>query len=71
MNAIDVVYDGIYKSSLKQKASTRSAHKHAQMGCKMYKQSSFADKTVGKMIERMIKEATQESKAEMKNKKRH
>ncbi len=67
MNAIDVVYNGIYKGALYLKASERSAHKHAQMGCKMYKQSSYVDKNAGQMIERMITDAVNESKAEMKN----
>jgi len=62
MNAIDMVYNGIYKGAKAKGASEFSAVKHANMGVKRYKQSAFTGKTVGKMIEGMITDAVKESK---------
>ncbi len=70
MDANDVVYNGIYKGSKNKGASERSSLNHALQGVKLFKQSSFLDKTVGKMIERMISAAIKEYKAAKKSKKR-
>lgn len=62
MDASDVVYSGIYKGAKAKGAAETSAIKHAHMGAKMYRESSFSDGTVSKMMERMILEAGKEAK---------
>lgn len=62
MNASDIVYNGIYKGAINKGASERAALNHALQGVKSYKQSSFRDKSVGKMIDRLIASAVKESK---------
>lgn len=63
MDLNQFVYDAIKKEAEKRDALPQFARRNARIGCQMYKQSSFFDKTVGKMIERMVKEAVKESKA--------
>ncbi len=68
MDIANFVYDSIIKESVKGGASEGIARRHAEMGKKIFKQSSFIDKTAGKMIERMIKEAVKDSKMAKKSK---
>jgi hypothetical protein len=68
MDAKDVVYNGIYKGAINKGAAERAALNHALQGVKLFKQSSFHDKSVGKMIERLIASAVKESKAKSKGK---
>jgi len=63
MDASDVVYNGIYKGAKNKGASERSSLNHALLGVKLFKQSSFPDKSVGKMIDRLISSALKESKS--------
>jgi hypothetical protein len=62
MDIANFVYDSIIKEAVKDGSNQAIARRHAEFGKKMYKQSSFIDKTVGKMIERMVKESVKESK---------
>ena len=68
MEIAEFVYDSIIKEAVKGGSNQAIARRHAEMGKKMFKQSSFIDKTVGKMIERMAKEAVKDSKMAKKAK---
>ncbi|NRA81182.1 MAG: hypothetical protein HRU18_23530 [Pseudoalteromonas sp.] len=68
MSISEFVFNSIVTESKKAGATDMSAKKHAAMGQKMFDRSSFIDKTAGKMIERMAKEAGKELKP-AKNKK--
>jgi len=63
MDLNQFVYDAIKREAEKRGALAQFAQRNAEIGCQMYKQSSFFDKTAGKMIERMVKEAVKETKA--------
>jgi len=62
MDIAEFVYDSIIKEAVKAGSNEPIARRHAKIGKQMFNQSSFIDKTVGKMIERMVKESVKESK---------
>ncbi|MBL4622890.1 MAG: hypothetical protein JKY89_10870 [Immundisolibacteraceae bacterium] len=66
MDASDVVYNGIYKGAKAKGAADISAVKYANMGARMYRQSSFSGGSVSKLIDSMILEASKESKKSKK-----
>lgn len=62
MDTSKFVYDSIVKEAKKAGSTETIARRYAGIGQGMFKKSAFGHKSVGKMIEQMIKDAVKDSK---------
>ena len=66
MSISKFVFDSIIKAATKGGATESSARRFADIGVTDFERSSFLDKNVGQMIDRLSKEAIKQSKVSSK-----